>query len=104
MNDTIVCPVCGKHTFAEKNDYDICPFCGWENESNFDFLVGVNGLTLADYKTRYQMYLTVNPDYRWKKDGFPVLTKDENANIFIPFLLQTEKILKTPGIADAFSV
>ena len=24
MNDTIVCPVCGKHMFAEKNDYDIC--------------------------------------------------------------------------------
>ncbi len=91
MNDTIVCPVCGKHMFAEKNDYDICPFCGWENESNFDFLVGVNGLTLADYKTRYQMYLTVNPDYRWKKDGFPVLTKDEKCQYFHTFSLANRK-------------
>lgn len=29
--DTI-CPVCGDYSFEFPDDYDICPFCGWEND------------------------------------------------------------------------
>ena len=26
------CPVCGKYKFEEENDFDICPYCMWEND------------------------------------------------------------------------
>lgn len=26
------CPVCGRYTFQENDDYDICPVCMWEND------------------------------------------------------------------------
>lgn len=29
----IVCPVCGKYTFECEGDYDICEYCGWENDT-----------------------------------------------------------------------
>ncbi len=100
MTHPIFCPVCGKHTFAEKNDYDICPYCGWENEDYFD--VGVNSLTLTDYKMRYQMYLTVNPDYRWKEHGFPTLTVDEKCQYFHTFSLANKKDIETSHRCGCF--
>lgn len=28
----IKCPVCGKYEFENIDDYDVCPFCNWEND------------------------------------------------------------------------
>jgi len=28
----ITWPVCGKYTFDIFNDFDVCPFCKWEND------------------------------------------------------------------------
>ena len=76
MSSKIVCPVCGKTEFQEKCDYDICEYCGWENEDYFE-AGGANWLSLAEYKKRYQIYIYLNPGYTWKACGEPELTKKE---------------------------
>lgn len=43
------CPCCGELTLEESgaNTFEICPLCGWENESILpDRVGGANGLTL----------------------------------------------------------
>ena len=75
-NTIILCPVCNKYEFKEKNDYSICKFCGWENEEYFNS-GGANDLSLIEYKKRYDIYLTLNPKYLWKKDNFPTLTQKD---------------------------
>lgn len=68
----LACPVCGKHRFTCKWDYDICPHCGWENDgSEEDNIGGANELPFSEFKERYEHYLLLDPSYKWKKDGFP---------------------------------
>lgn len=46
----INCPVCGKYTFKEADDFDICPICWWENDGlqydEPDFSGGANDMSL----------------------------------------------------------
>ena len=65
------CPVCGKYEFEDKCSYDICPYCGWEDDgSEEDFEeIGANDLKFLDYKKRYRKYTSQNPNYMWEKDG-----------------------------------
>ncbi|MBQ6568800.1 MAG: hypothetical protein IJL87_00935 [Clostridia bacterium] len=67
-NQTDVCPVCGKYTFCE--DFDICPFCGWEDDGICEE-GGANTLSLSDYKKRYEKYLKLIDNYTWEKHGYP---------------------------------
>ncbi len=52
-----MCPVCGKYEFGDMDSYDICPFCGWEDDGEQlddpDFAGGVNHMSLNDYKKEY---------------------------------------------------
>ena len=32
MEERIKCPVCGKYEFEERDDFDICDVCNWEND------------------------------------------------------------------------
>lgn len=53
----ILCPVCNRYTFAYEDDYDICPICGWENDSiqnmNPDFKGGANPMSLNEAKAEF---------------------------------------------------
>ena len=70
-----VCPICGKYKFNKNGNYDICKHCGWENDNvmNDDptFSGGANDLCLNDYKSRYEAYIKINPQYIWKIHGYP---------------------------------
>ena len=65
------CPVCGKYEFADESCYDICPFCGWEDDgvqlSDPDFVGGANELSLKQYRKEYHKKITQDPTYRWDK-------------------------------------
>lgn len=73
MSNKIICPVCGKTEFHEECDYDICKYCGWENDDCFEE-GGANTLSLIDYRNRYQIYIYLNTKYIWKANGYPELT------------------------------
>ncbi len=68
-NNNVVCPVCGKSTFSNHNTYEICKFCGWENEDYCEG-GGANELSLTDFKKRYQETIKDNPGFIWKNDGY----------------------------------
>ena len=73
----ILCPVCQKHKFPEPGDYTFCPFCGWchdavsESEEYLNTAIGPNRLSLVEHKARYQQFISQNPAYHYKRDGFP---------------------------------
>ncbi len=76
MPDKVICPVCGKTKFQEEHDYDICKYCGWENDDYFEE-GGANALSLAEYKKRYKIYIYLNSQYTWEANGYPELTTKE---------------------------
>ncbi|MEX9225936.1 CPCC family cysteine-rich protein [Providencia rettgeri] len=52
--DLYPCPCCGNKAISELGDYEICPFCGWEDDpvqsEDFDFSGGANSSNLNDAK------------------------------------------------------
>ena len=63
------CPVCGKTIFQEISSYEICEYCGWEDDTvqeeypDVDF--GANGHSLVKYKAEYLKRITEDPGYHW---------------------------------------
>lgn len=57
MEEGIKCPVCGKYTFEEYNDMDICDECWWLNDgiqmNNPDYKGGGNHMSLNEAKAAY---------------------------------------------------
>lgn len=56
MKEKIACPVCGRFEFESKKSYEICSFCGWENDGFYE-AGGANEISLADYKKKYESSL-----------------------------------------------
>ena len=52
------CPVCGRHHFIEKDAYEICPVCGWEDDpvqrKDPDFAGGANTMSLNEAIEAYE--------------------------------------------------
>ena len=66
------CPICGKYEFPDRNSYDICPNCGWEDEEASDeddlisYILGANGMTKQRYREQYEKLLKEDPNYTWE--------------------------------------
>ena len=51
-----ICPVCRKHAFKE--NYEICPVCGWENDPvqrrDVNFAGGANHMSVKIARREYK--------------------------------------------------
>lgn len=67
-----MCPVCGKYEFPDYNSFDICSYCGWEDDNvqlnDPNYSGGANNLSLKDYKKQYEQKVKNNPKYKWDKE------------------------------------
>ena len=56
--DKLQCPCCGESTIEERNDNEICPICGWEDDwwdsNNPDSLPSCNWLTLNEARKMFK--------------------------------------------------
>lgn len=72
--ELIPCPCCSHRTLHEQYDvaqgtgYDICAFCGWEDDGTSDPRMpsSVNSGTLADYRSR----LKAEPNFYYRNKWF----------------------------------
>lgn len=64
-----MCPVCGKYKFEKENSFDICDYCGWEDDGvqsdNPNYSGGANALSLNDYRKFYKEKIKKDPKYKW---------------------------------------
>lgn len=64
------CPVCNKYQFEDIACYDICPFCGWEDDgvqlNDPDYGGGANELSLNQYRNQYNQKIKDKPSYEWQ--------------------------------------
>lgn len=51
------CPACGKYEFPEKDSYDICPVCGWEDDGlqddDHNYAGGANSLSVNEARLEF---------------------------------------------------
>ncbi len=64
------CPICGKYEFEEYGSFDICEYCGWEDDAVQlkypDMRGGANGMSFNEYKAKYESGW--RPDWLNKED------------------------------------
>lgn len=69
--DHMMCPICHKYRFEE--EYDICPFCGWQHDEvvyDYPDLEGMNYVTLDEYYKWYWKMLKKHPDFHWRDNDY----------------------------------
>ncbi len=67
-----MCPICGKYEFEGDGSFDICIYCGWEDDNvqtaNPNYSGGANELSLNKYKKQYEEKIKNNPNYIWEDE------------------------------------
>ena len=62
--NTVKCPCCGKSGLREERSWDVCDFCGWEDDplqrDEPDFEGGANEKSLNQAKEAYRKSLPIN--------------------------------------------
>ena len=57
MSNRRLCPVCGKYEFEEEDWYEVCPICGWEDDSlqrdDPDYSGEANDMSLNEYRAAW---------------------------------------------------
>lgn len=61
----LACPCCGYNTLEERNMYEICPICFWEddgsdNNSLDEDTSGPNHMTLREARSNYFLYKSIS--------------------------------------------
>ena len=53
-----MCPVCGRYEFPEMGSYEVCEFCGWEDDlvqlEDPDYAGGANRLSLNQFREKWE--------------------------------------------------
>ena len=65
------CPVCGKTIFREYDSYEICSFCGWEDnafQEAHPYTGGGPNASLHSCRRNYRKKIAADPDYTWAKE------------------------------------
>mgnify|MGYP000030106166 CR=1 FL=1 len=65
------CPVCGRTIFREYDSYDICEFCGWEDnayQEEHPCAGGGPNSSLYSYRKKYRQKIAADPEYTWAKE------------------------------------
>ena len=65
------CPVGGRTVFREYDSYEICPFCGWEDnafQEAHPYTGGGPNASLHSCRRSYRKKIAVNPSYTWAKE------------------------------------
>ena len=97
----IPCPVCGKYIFNQYKDYDICKYCGWENDDWFEE-GGANYISFEDYKKRYEAYLELNPKYIWTHDGLPEITLKDKCQLIHKYSIHNHDAISKSSSCGCF--
>ena len=64
-------PVCGRTVFQEYDSYEICSFCGWEDnafQEAHPYTGGGPNASLHSCCRSYRKKIAVNPAYTWAKE------------------------------------
>ncbi|MBQ1465736.1 MAG: hypothetical protein IIZ17_03540 [Eubacteriaceae bacterium] len=60
-DEELMCPCCGAYAFSERNSYEICPVCGWEDDPlqrrDGTLSGGANEMCLADAREEFRRSL-----------------------------------------------
>lgn len=52
----LACPCCEYLTLPDRNQYDICPVCFWEDDGDHPKSAANDDLTISEGKVNYQLY------------------------------------------------
>ena len=94
------CPVCGRTVFREYDSYEICPFCGWEDnafQEAHPYTGGGPNASLHSCRRSYRKKIAVNPSYTWAKEQDELCLKK---GIF--WIVDRENLKTTSRICSAF--
>ena len=93
------CPVCGRTVFREYDSYEICSFCGWEDnafQEEHPYTGGGPNASLHSCRKEYRRKIKLDPNYTWEKEqdelrekkGIFWIVDRENLNNNEPYLFR----------------